>query len=137
MSFTAISPRVSWIQIRCRTRTAFSGDDTACFVTCYAPTEVNSTESDLDDFYLDVQQAINEAQQSGSSHKPVPILRDFTINLGSNTGEVKLSQYGIIGSCLRDGASQNCGRFISFCDQNGLSVVQTFGHPSVLREQSC
>lgn len=148
VSFTALSPRVSWIQLRNRTHYNLSGSSlgnsslshevyrgTLCFVTCYAPTESNSSEQDLDDFYRDLQTALRDARKAGGNPK-VPVMGDFNINLGCDIGGIDVRS-GIIGSCLSvTASSQNCGRFLAFCNQEGLSVVQTREHPSVLSEQT-
>lgn len=42
VNFTAISPRVSWIKVRCRSR-PMAGEGIAHFVAAYAPTESNSS----------------------------------------------------------------------------------------------
>jgi len=148
VSFTALSPRVSWIQIRNRTHHGPSGPSlgksahphgkhrgTLCFVTCYAPTESNSSEQELDDFYSEVQSALRDARKSGGNPN-VPVMGDFNIHLGSDIGGADIRS-GVIGSCLVEGASsQNCGRFLAFSSAEGLSVVQTREHPSVLSERT-
>ena len=146
VKFTALSARVSWIQVRFRrdrlARTGYgpiprlggankADDGTACFVCAYAPTETNSSEQDLDDLYIDIQTALKDARRSGGSQE-VPVVGDFNVNLKGDVGGLDIRQ-NVLGHCLSEGVSSpNCGRFLAFCNEEGLSVVQTREHPSSL-----
>jgi hypothetical protein len=107
------------------------GDGIAHFFVVYAPTQCNSTEHDLYDFYSDLQTTLDEARKSEGSRK-VPVLCDFNINLGSNEAGVALCRHGL-GSCFKKRGNPICVRFLAFCDQNGISVVQkAHPHPSMI-----
>jgi hypothetical protein len=55
------------------------------------------------------------------------------VNLGSYSGGSDVRQ-GVQGYCLRDGeSSPNCSRFLTFCNVEGLSVVQTHEHPGAVK----
>ena len=144
VSYTAISSRVSWIQVRCqkgliegRLKRVISQTDTACFVCVYAPTETKSSEEELEDFYTDVKQALTQARESGG-RVGVPVVGDFNLNLGSEVGMLGVQAHdGVLGNCLRQGlSSSNSGRFLAFCIEERLLVIQTFESQASLPDPS-
>ncbi len=88
VSFTALSPQVSWIKAKFRQERSarirygtiprlgpLADGGTGCFVTGYAPTESNSSEDDMDGFYEHLHLALKEARKSGGNQH-VPVMGD-------------------------------------------------------------
>lgn len=135
LEFQAISPRVSWILIQRKANGRTNKFPKACFLSVYAPTESNSTEQDITDFYEEIGQALAQAQKELGSRK-VPILGDFNINLGNDVEGLGLEPR-VIGKALRVGpSSPNSVRLLSFCNENGYSLVQTMGHPNSMGQEA-
>ncbi len=131
-SFTALSPRVSWIKVRFHptqyTGTVL-GSGVACFVCGYAPTQTNCSAEEREIFYSDLSLARKEAQKACGSNQ-VPVVGDFNVNLAADSAEMYPD---VIGNCLPDGeSSKNAGHFLSFCQKNGLQAIQTFNDGETL-----
>ena len=135
IGFHPISSRVSWIELR-RPKTPYEGNGKACFVSAYAPTESHSTEQDIEDFYEELKQALSAARASLGSHL-VPVMGDFNINLGNDVAGLQDLRPRVLGNSLRIGPSTpNCGKFIAFCNEEGLSILQSWQHARTMSKRT-
>ena len=130
VSFTALSPRVSWIKVQHHPtdfRGTKVGSGVGCFVNGYSPTESGSkTDPEgLDSFYSDLATALRDARRSCNS-QCVPVVGDFNIHIGDDLRDFCPE---VIGKVLPRGpSSANSSSLVSFCVTEGLTMVQTFGH---------
>ena len=135
IGFHPISSRVSWIELR-RPKTPYEGNGKACFVSAYAPTESHSTEQDIEDFYEELKQALSAVRASLGSHL-VPVMGDFNINLGNDVAGLQDLRPRVLGNSLRIGPSTpNCGKFIAFCNEEGLSILQSWQHARTMSKRT-
>ena len=132
LDFKVVSERVSWIKVRLHPTgyTDVHVEGVACFVNGYAPPlEAGArAEGATEQFYTDLSQALADARQA-SGVQDVTLVGDFNLHIGADLGESGLLYVTVLGPDLPEGPSSgNCARFLSFCDAEGLVVVQTFFH---------
>lgn len=125
-SFNPISPRVSWVKVRAKVDPGShraAGASSICFVNGYAPTETNSSIVDVEDFYRDLTQALQEARKVAGCDGVV-VRGDFNVHLGD---DCNFSEHGVLGACLPPGpSSRNSHLLVEFCEREKLAISQTF-----------
>jgi hypothetical protein len=130
VSFTALSPRVSWIKVQHHPVTYRGpriGTGVACFVNGYSPTGRSSKKDPvgLKCFYCDLASALKAARTSCNGPN-VPVVGDFNVHVGDDLRDLYPD---VIGGSLPPGPSTaNSESLIAFCADEGLSMVQTYGH---------
>lgn len=95
------------------------------FVVCYAPTESNGTDEEMNDFYRDLEKAISDKQ---GDH--LIIGGDFNCRIGRDEEPLRKVVGRWTGQVI---TSDHGERLIDFCHQRNLRICNTFFNNTLLK----